>query len=135
MCTSALKSKILNFVFLTKSANFGLKARNMKSLIDLVNNFDMDLAKVFYSYKYDSVFVHVAFFKQFWSSIPTKPNDIRKYEENLKKVKLLHKKLSPEDFKIQVLLQRYNINVISLITVDFIRYIKYCFKVSTFDYI
>ena len=80
--------EILNFVFV----NDEYQSRE-RSNFDLINEFDLDLSKIFYSYHFDSVYVHVSFFKQFrlicnfFSECFSEINDLRKYEAILSEKK------------------------------------------------
>ena len=97
-----------------------------------INDFDFDFSKILYSYKFDSIYVHVTLFKQSnvindLYGLDLKVNNLRKYQEILKNEKLnlvrtAWRFLDPEqDLTIRD-------EFCSFLTTNFIYFIKYCFK-------
>ena len=118
-------SRIINFVFVNKESLYGcVRSCN----IDLVNAFDVDPAKVFYSYKYDSVYAHVTLFKPYRSW--HKPLESEYHEFGLYKyIDMLEtEKVAIEASLAVGVKHRVTESLIVALTVGFIRLVKYCFK-------
>jgi hypothetical protein len=126
-------NETLNFIFLNDSLQSELRTN-----FDLINEFDMDLSKVFYSYHYDSVYAHVTFFKQFRSIIKhsgttlSLVKDLRKYKTVVCAKKTYLERSSQGEFLSYVRSDSQD-SFLNFLTVDLVRFAKYCFKGYYYD--
>jgi hypothetical protein len=113
------------------------KINEFYSCLEHINDFDLDFSKIFYYYKYDSIFIHVSFFEQFdklegfFISKERMNNDAEKKlsisKKFLFKEKFWENKLNSEDRLIIL-------NYFSILRkfpnpkINFLRFCKYCFK-------
>ena len=93
----------------------------------------MDLSKIFYLYHFDSVYIHVSFFKQFrsicilFSECFSEVNDLRKYEAILFEKKTYVQSKSSEKFLADVRSDPSD-DFLNFLLIDVTRFAKYCFK-------
>ena len=118
-------NETVNFVFKSEANEDCLSTQ------DLLYDFDLDHAKIFYSYVYDSIFVHISFFTEYRSMLNLKKSsnlkkvqDLDSYAVNLSDQKAMIETVSAQKLKNEVAKDTF----VKMITTDFIRFIKYCFK-------
>ena len=108
------RNELLNFVFVNRSCDKAL----MWTSLDVINDFDMDLSKVFYSYKFDSIFMHMSFFRPYRSlyvRLDRPVADLALYTAKLNEMKPRACEMSVKEFE-------------ESLAHDFKRFAKYSFK-------
>lgn len=115
-----IKSQIINIIFLNeKYDNKSIE----NSCINMLDRFDLDICKIFYSYFYDTVFVNVNLLTKYikiTSKCSVKPiiKDLSKYKADIEKIEFFR---DNSLLKLRLALNRENYTII-------LRYLKYCFK-------
>jgi len=123
------KGEKINFIASKINENY--------SCFDHIRDFDLDHSKIFYFYKYDSIFIHVSFFEQFEKLQSFFMNEKKRKDEVLKKEKLSNKYLFKEKFWGKKLTKEDRLIVLNYFSflrkfpapkINFLRFCKYCFK-------
>ena len=122
---------ILNFILLNVNKNKNGIPINLFTYID---SFDFDITKIFYSYKFDSVFVNFSNFYHINSGSLNKLGiikcDLNYYDSRFRdNMKFLGSKLVIQTNSLRrVLSRKWFFSFKKLLSIDFIRFIKYCLK-------
>jgi hypothetical protein len=116
-------NQTLNFVFLSTHMN--------TQPFDSVSVFDMDFSRIFYSYKFDALYVYVSLFEKtrriaLIHGIDLQLNDLQKYKSILRAEKSKFERQGYEMFRANAF--EDNRDFSTLLTSQLVYFCKYCFK-------